>query len=361
MAEGLYAARHRFSARATAAGYALAAGIATLYSSVTPATFTVESITVATHTVKERPLILYVVILSAIPSIILGVLGLYSELIDLLNPSVIAGVIAGVGLILTKVGVQYIGERPLVAGTSTLTGFIAYLVTTDLVVVIVSAMAVGTAISFVPSRLLPGPVGRGQGKEKEQENDNKSDGEQAEEPGMRLTPLQWGKVLAMPVLVGAFSLLALRLGAVVSYDTVNADVSGEDTQLDGVQLMTGAASLLSAMLGGAPVESTPAPMADTSMPVFSTVLFMAFMAVIAFTGLITRVGRLVPLQAIAGFLVVLGIPVIMPEQLPGAAEEPLPGGTALAVTALTNPFYGIIAGEVVALFVELGLDAGTGD
>lgn len=49
----------------------------------------------------------------------------------------------------------------------------------------------------------------------------------------------------------------------------------------------------------------------------------------------------------------------MPEQLPTALDDPLAGGAALAVTALTNPFYGIVVGEIVVLLTEMGI-AGSG-
>src|SRR5690606_37879949 len=117
-----------------------------------------------------------------------------------------------------------------------------------------------------------------------------------------------------------------------------------------VTVMAGVASLVSGLLGGPPLETTPAPMADTQAPVFSTVLFMAVMAVVTFFGLVGKLGRYVPLQAIAGFLIVIGVPIIMPENLPTVSEAPLAGGTALIVTALSNPFYGLIAGQLVDLF-----------
>lgn len=44
MAEGIYAVRHRFSARAASIGYAIGAVVGWFYQVVTPITFTVESI-----------------------------------------------------------------------------------------------------------------------------------------------------------------------------------------------------------------------------------------------------------------------------------------------------------------------------
>lgn len=363
VAEGLYAARHRFSARAAGIGYAIGAILAWFYSAVTPITFTVESITVAANGLKKRPQILYVVALSAVPSILLGLFGLYSTFVSLLDPAVIAGVIAGVGIILTRVGVQYLGEKPAIAGASTAAGITAYIITDDLVPVIVASVVVGAAAAhFLPDRFLSksGDKEEESGEQNQQNEQNKEDTEENEETGDQwgLIPFNWREMFTRPVLIGAFSVFALRTGAIFSYDRVNSELAGTEPTLDGVTLMAGLGSLLSALFGGPPVETTPAPMAAAPQPVFSTVLFMALMSVITLLGWVTRIGKYVPLQAIAGFLIVLGVPVIMPENLPGVAENPLAGGTALAVTALTNPFYGILVGEAVALLIEYGIVGG---
>lgn len=358
LAEGLYAIRHRFRARAASIGYAIGAALGWFYQVVTPVTFTVESITVASHSVKKPPQIFYVVALSAVPSIVLGLFGWYSAFVEWLEPAVVAGVIAGVGIILTRVGVGYLRERPAVAVPSVLVGLAAYAVTENLVLVIIVSTLAGTAARYLlPDRLQPGAAEhRNQDRDADQESraidDEGEAGSWARRSwrGVRPIPLRWREMIAPTVLVGAFSVFALRTGAVVSYDRVNSDLTGENPELDGVTVMAGVASLVSGLLGGPPLETTPAPMADTQAPVFSTVLFMAVMAVVTFFGLVGKLGRYVPLQAIAGFLIVIGVPIIMPENLPTVSEAPLAGGTALIVTALSNPFYGLIAGQLVDLF-----------
>jgi AGZA family xanthine/uracil permease-like MFS transporter len=356
VAEGLYALRHRFSPRAAGIGYAIGAVVAWLYDAVTPITFTVESITIATREAKKPPQILYIVALSAVPSIILGATGLYSEFVGLLDRSVVAGVIAGVGIILARVGFGYISERPWLAGLATLTGVAAYALTQNLVYVIVASIVTGTAVEWIGFKWLGmGGQGDSEGAERQAESDEESGEESSAESEQEtarfgLMVLKWNELVSWPVLVGAFSVFALRTGAVVSYATVNAQVAGgRDPTLDGATLMAGLGTFASALLGGPPVETTPAPMAAAPMPVFSTALFMGLMAAITLLGLVRRLGKFIPLQAIAGFLIVLGIPVVLPEQMPLAAQAPLAGGTALAVTALSNPFYGLLAGQAVLL------------
>jgi adenine/guanine/hypoxanthine permease len=356
VAEGMYAVRHKFSARAASAAYAIGALLCWFFGAVTPITFTVESITVATRSAKTRPQIMYIVALSAIPSILLGITGMYSTFVDLLNTAVIGGIIAGVGIILTGVGVHYVRDKPAIAGSSTLAGVVAYLLTENLVWVIVASVVIGTAACIVGRHF-------GIGEEKEPEKKGEEEeGAQGSEDESRfgLIRLDWKELFSKSVLIGAFSVFALRTGAVVSYTLVNADIAGTDPNLDGVTLMAGLGSLASALLGGAPIETTPAPMSAAPMPVFSTTLFMAMMALITFFGLVRKIGRYIPLEAIAGFLIVLGIFVILPQQLPQVMENPLPGAAALAVTALSNPFYGIVSGELIVLLLAIGSALGMG-
>lgn len=350
LAEGLYAIRHRFSARAASLAYAIGAILGWFYQVVTPVTFTVESVVVATQSTKRAPQIFYVVVLSTLPSIVLGLFGWYSAFIEWLDPSVVAGVIAGVGIILTKVALGYIRDWPVVAVPAILAAVLAFTLTENLVLVILVSVVIGTAARYVvPARFRHRGTGR---SDDDVEVDGEDPGDRPRRFGgrpIRVIAVRWSEVVAPPVLVGAFSLFALRTGALVSYDSVNSDLALQDPQLDAVTVMAGVGSLVSGLLGGPPMETTPAPMAATSHPVLSTVLFMALMAVFTYVGLVGRLGRYVPLQSIAGFLLILGIPVILPENVSSVAETPLAGGTALAVTALTNPFYGLLAGQLIVL------------
>lgn len=368
VAEGLYGVRHRFSARAAGIGFVIGAFLVWWYQLVTPVNFTVESITIATRSSQRRPQILYIVALSAIPSIVLGLFGWYSTFVRFLSPSVVAGVIVGVGVILTKVGIEYLSERPITTSTSILAGVIAYALSRDLVPVIIASVVIGSVVDrFLPARLRHWNNAASEEEAATQDeattNDTgqerpptrEDDPQEGQEPKFGLIPFHWRDILSRPVLLGAFSVFALRVGAVVSYATVNAELARRTPHLDGATVTAGVGSLVSALFGGPPLETTPASMAASPMPVFSTVLFMALMALICFCGLVGRLGRYLPLQAVAGFLVVLGLLVIPPNNLPQAATQPVAGGTALAVTALTNPFYGILAGEVVALLLAQGV------
>ncbi|GII64672.1 xanthine/uracil permease [Sphaerisporangium krabiense] len=332
LGEGLYAVHRGYRARAMAIGFALAAILTAVTRVVTPLNFTVESVAVATQSVKRTPQIYWVVVLSAVPTAVLGLLGLYEPLIELFDKGVIAGAVAGVGIMLAAAGVDYIRDRRATGIASTVAGVSAFLLTDDLAVTVVAAIAAGALVArFLGPRL---------GDEPEE-----AEAPKVEKP--RLIPFEWREMVSRPVLVGALSLFALRVGTVVSYDTVNSELAGTRPKLNEVFLVDGVASLAAGLFGGAPLEPTPSATAATEMPVFSAVLFLALMTAISAFGLVERMGRWVPLQSVAGFLIVIGVFVVLPDNI--RQVNRLPDAVAMAVTAFGNPFYGIVAGEVIAL------------
>jgi AGZA family xanthine/uracil permease-like MFS transporter len=71
-----------------------------------------------------------------------------------------------------------------------------------------------------------------------------------------------------------------------------------------------------------------------------------------FAGLLPKIGNYVPSESIAGFLFVLGAIVTTPgsamaalsvADIPGGA---MVGGITMTVTAISNPFYGMLAGVI---------------
>ena len=66
--------------------------------------------------------------------------------------------------------------------------------------------------------------------------------------------------------------------------------------------------------------------------------------------LLPKIGKFVPSSSIAGFLFVLGLfSTVVPDAPLALAENPAAGGAAMVVTAVTNPFLGMLAGVVVKL------------
>ena len=80
------------------------------------------------------------------------------------------------------------------------------------------------------------------------------------------------------------------------------------------------------------------------------ILSVAVIGLILIFKLLPKIGRYVPSSSIAGFLFVLGIFKTVVLDAPVAfATNAAVGGTAMVVTAVTNPFLGMVAGVAAKL------------
>ncbi|WP_228728305.1 hypothetical protein [Brevibacillus composti] len=82
------------------------------------------------------------------------------------------------------------------------------------------------------------------------------------------------------------------------------------------------------------------------------------MAAILFAGLLPKMGRYIPSESISGFLFVLGAIVTAPSNaaLALTGEGPasgLVGGMTMVVTAISDPFFGMLAGLLMKFLVSM--------
>ena len=153
----------------------------------------------------------------------------------------------------------------------------------------------------------------------------------------------------------ALALIALRLGTGIAYPVIDADIAGIDTItgsghsiFDVTSIIAGISGASSAFFGGVPLEPIISGTAASPNPVFSAALMMGLAAVILLLGWIGKIAKYIPIQAVTGFLLLLGALIIFPENAPLAMEEnPLVGGVTAVVTGATmDPFIGMIAGLI---------------
>ena len=114
--------------------------------------------------------------------------------------------------------------------------------------------------------------------------------------------------------------------------------------------------MVSALFGGAPVEVVISATSTAPHAVFAGVLMMVMMGVILLAGLLPKIGRFIPSTSIAGFLFVLGLLVTLPTNATAAlagGEDSVVGGVTMAVTALTDPFLGMLAGIITQVLLSL--------
>ncbi|MCL1862073.1 MAG: hypothetical protein FWF78_00715, partial [Defluviitaleaceae bacterium] len=114
----------------------------------------------------------------------------------------------------------------------------------------------------------------------------------------------------------------------------------------------------SVIFGGAPVGAIISATAASPWPVMAGVVMMLLCMVLLLLGLMTKAVKYVPVQAIAGFLFIIGFFSTFVVQIrnvymlaingTGTSTDLVQAATAMAITALTkNPFLGLVAGIAV--------------
>ncbi len=322
----------------TAIAYAIGIVGCLAYGSVLPISMQAETIALAGtmgKDIRERlPMVMY----AGFSMAILGGFGILQKITDFAGNSVVSGMMAGVGIILTKVSIDMVKESKLTGVVSMVVGILIYVFTQDLVYTIVGCVVVASAVSYFKNGKVEVPAS-------------------ASERKLRIHK----PIVNFNVVRGTLALICLTVGANIAFGGITAEMAGATANVDGLSVYSGLADAFSSLFGGAPVEAIISPTAAAPNPMWSGIILMGLMVIILATGLLPKVAKFIPAQSIAGFLLVLGAVVTVPGNAFSAFNGAdttgvLSGGVAMAVTAVSDPFLGMLAGIIVKLItVPLGL------
>lgn len=153
------------------------------------------------------------------------------------------------------------------------------------------------------------------------------------------------------VIMGALGMVCLNIGSNISFGSITASMATSGNyNVDHLTVISSLADMGSSFFGGAPVESIISATASAPHPVWAGVAMMVIIGLILITGILPKISKYVPASSIAGFLFVLGIFKTVALDAPAAlAANAAVGGSTLVVTAVTNPFLGMLAGIVVRM------------
>lgn len=334
--QGLLALAYGFASVPTALGFAVGIIGCLVFGSVVPISFQAETITLAGTMGKDMRERLSMVFFGGLIMAVLGALGLLTTIMNFAGGAIIHGMMAGVGLVLTKTAIDMVKANKVVGGVSLVTGLIVYLIFdrlgdgNKLVYTIISCVVISSAVGYFTGQKPQEAKAEAMGK-------------------LRLRP----PVFNLSVLRGALALACLTIGANIAFGGITGNIAGVEANIDHLTIYSGLADSISSLFGGAPVEAIISATGSAPHAVFAGVLMMALMAIILFTGLLPKIGRHIPAQSIAGFLFVLGAMVTLPGDgvlaFAGTDGSALTGGVTMAVTAFVDPFVGMVAGILLKL------------
>ncbi|MBF4501607.1 NCS2 family permease [Savagea sp. SN6] len=330
--QGLLALTFGFASVPTALAFFVGAIGNTAVGSISVISYQAETITVAGtmgKTMKER---LSMIFFGAAIMLIIGLFGFLEKIVEFIGPIITNGMMAGVGIMLAKVSIDMTKTDRLVGASSLVSAVLIYFLTKDLVYTILGSVVLSSIVGRIAGTIAPIPP-----------LDNEK--------------LQLQKLTVnQTVIRGALAMVALNIGANIAFGKINGEIGNQEVNVDHLTVISSIADMVSALFGGAPVEVVISATSTAPHAVFAGVLMMVMMGVILLAGLLPKIGRFIPSTSIAGFLFVLGLLVTLPTNATAAlagGEDSVVGGVTMAVTALTDPFLGMLAGIITQVLLSL--------
>ena len=335
--EGLVALALGFASAPTGIGFLIGAILVVAFKSVVPVSFEVESLTVVSRQGnRDWRTMCYIVLLAGLIGAILGGLGLFGRIVSFIEGPILAGMMTGVGVILTFVAIDTCKDSKVIGIVSIITAVITFLLLADNENNLIYALLVSIAASVIVSRFVKfTPIAT-----------------EHEKGRLRLIPLDgfFSFIRRPAVIRGVLALLALRTGTSIAYSGIDGQLAGQAVNVDHTNIIAGIAGAASALFGGAPLEPIISVTAAAPAPHYSGALLMLIMGLLLIFGFLPRLARFVPMASIAGFLFLLGAVIAIPENVGGLLTDTdyLSGPVTMVVTAATvDPFLGMLCGILV--------------
>ena len=313
---------------------------------VTPISFQQENIVLSRDLTNDQRQRVSMILGAALLTGILGIAGLPEYIVESVGVEIFLGMLAGVGLYLTKVGFDLAKDDWLIGLPCLVVALLVQFLTDNLIWAVTASVLLGVIIKLVKDRLKDGETSTAEIVVPEY--DSWWDGIRTE---FKLVK----PVVNFDVVIGWLALATLTLGGNIAYHAVNLDMAGTSGGYNAVSVVSGVADLASSLFGGTAMEVIVSATATAPNPVVSGVLLMFGAAIIIATGLAYKIAKYIPVSAMGGYLVVIGAVRVLPYNAMDAfaAGNPFVVAVTMGTTVSTNPFYGMIAGLLTKLVLGL--------
>jgi len=270
---------------------------------------------------------------------------------DFAGPAILYGMMSGVGLILAGVSWDMLGQERRTALISIVTAIATYAIffnnPNKVVLTIFISVVLSTAdFLFLQKRRISLSEIIEEGRDQLQLSNEWRFWKKAYWSDFKVIK----PTINLTVILGALSLVMLNIGANISFGGITASIAGTTQNFDHLSFINSLADFPSALFGGPPIEAIISGTAGAPWPVYCGIVFMLAMGILVLLGFIGRLGRYLPAQSIAGFLLVIGFALTFAPNLSAVtqSDNAMSGYIALGVTAWSkNPFLGMVVGVIV--------------
>jgi len=358
-----WAAAQGYKMKPTAFAFLVGAIGNLLTGSITPISGQSSILTVS-HFMKnmnERVAALLIAVVVMIP---LGLTGAVTGIAAFAGTAVVNGMMAGVGLMVAGISIDMFkqakrtGAIAFISALATHVIFLYFFPSPHRLVYVIAISVTLTTLDFV--FLQKDPETGKRGRRVDIPKMAKADGyvgdmEQNENPKF-WTKEYWADFKLMKpkfnihAIYFALAFISLTIGSNIAFGNITAGMGGTTQNMDHLTVINALADIPSVIFGGAPVGAIISATAAAPWPVIAGVVMMLFCALLLLLGLMTKAVKYIPVQAIAGFLFIIGffstfVPNLSSSFATGHTTQ---AAASLAVTAITkNPFLGLAAGVAV--------------
>jgi len=363
-----WAAAQGYKMKPTAFAFLVGAIGNLLTGSITPISGQSSVLTVS-HFMKNVNERIAALLLAVIVMVPLGLTGAVTRIAEFAGPAVVGGMMAGVGLMVTGISVDMCKQTKRTGAISFISALATYafcrhfsspgehLFNYRLIYVVAVSVTLAT-LDFVLLQKDPetGKRGRRIDISKMAEADGYVGDMQQNENPKFWTKEYWADFKIMKpkfnlyAIYFALAFISLNIGTNIAFGNITAGMGGVTQNMDHLTVINSLADIPSIIFGGAPVGAIISATAAAPWPVIAGVVMMLLCALLLLLGLMTKAVKYIPVQAVAGFLFIIGFFSTFVPNLGSsfATGYPTQAAASLAVTAITkNPFLGLVAGVAV--------------
>ena len=355
-----WAAAQGYKMKPTAFAFLVGAVGNLLTGSLTPISGQSSILTVSHHmkNINERIAALLLAVVVMVP---LGFTGTVTWVADFAGPAVVNGMMAGVGIMVAGISFDMVKQSKRTGIIAFISALATYVISLGNPHALVYVIAVSVTLASLDYALLQKDPQTGKrGRRVDIVKLAKDEGytgvmDQDDNPKF-WTKEYWADFKLMKPKFGigavyfALAFICLNIGTNIAFGNVTAGMAGETQNMDHLTVINSLADIPSVIFGGAPVGAIISATAASPWPVMAGVVMMLLCALLLFLGLMTKAVKYIPVQAIAGFLLIIGVFITFIPNLTRAWGTGYTGQAAIAMvlTALTkNPFVGLVGGILV--------------
>ncbi|AXY24565.1 guanine permease [Suicoccus acidiformans] len=325
-----------FSTFATSIGFFVGAILTFVFKSAAPLSFQAETLVLVGQQGENARERYSIVFWSSLLLLIIGLTGAVEGIIQWVGQDIIDGMMAGVGIMLAKIGVDNVKASTYTGGSSLITAVIIYLFTQDLLWCLIGSVAISSVVDYYFAKNQP-----------------------VAETSTETKSFQFYKpFFNSNVVKGALSVTSLSVATSISYGLITGQMTGIEpnpVNVNHYATTQGVSNAISSLFGGAPIASVISATGASVQPVRAGILMMVILGALLAAGMMPKIAKFIPSTSIAGFLFVLGMFVTFPSNAANAlaVANNFPAAMTLIITAVIDPFTGLVSGGLLKLFMSI--------